>query len=111
MQVLPSGQGVGGRGVQLGALRRRLQRLVWAAVLPLFVLSSVADIDTSGEERHLESCVSCLIRHQGAADALATVEPLLALWLSVRAQGGGRFARVADSVQSEHFMPGWQSSR
>lgn len=55
--------------------------------------------------------IGCLIRHQAAADALATAELMLALWPAVRSRVNGQFASVADWAQSHRFMPGRLGSR
>ena len=55
--------------------------------------------------------IHCLIRHQAAADALATAELMLSLWPKVRARLDGRFSVVADWAQSHRFMAGRPGSR
>lgn len=52
--------------------------------------------------------ITCLARHNAAADALATAQLLLAMWPEVvrrRAHGHG-FARVADLARGHRFIPG-----
>lgn len=55
--------------------------------------------------------IHCLLRHQAAADTLATAQLLLSLWPAVRARVDGRFASVADWAESHQFMPGRSGSR
>ena len=55
--------------------------------------------------------IHCLIRHQAAADALATAELMLSLWPKVRSRLDGRFSVVADWAQSHRFMAGRPGSR
>ncbi len=55
--------------------------------------------------------IHCLLRHQAAADTLATAQLLLALWPAIRTRTDGRFPAVADWAESHRFMPGRSGSR
>jgi DNA polymerase-3 subunit epsilon len=50
--------------------------------------------------------ITCFMRHQASADALATAQLLLALWPKVRQKVDGRFAAVLDLAASQRFLPG-----
>lgn len=50
--------------------------------------------------------IACLLRHQAAADTLATAELMLGLWPQVRQRVGGRFADVVDLAESAQFLAG-----
>jgi len=50
--------------------------------------------------------IDCLLRHQAAADTLASAELLLSLWPAVRQRVDGRFASVLDLSDAHRFLPG-----
>jgi len=50
--------------------------------------------------------IDCLLRHQAAADTLATAQLLLSLWPPLRQRVDGRFERVVDLAASHRFLPG-----
>lgn len=50
--------------------------------------------------------ITCFMRHQASADAMATAQLLLALWPKVRQRVDGRFDAVLDLAASHRFLPG-----
>jgi DNA polymerase-3 subunit epsilon len=49
--------------------------------------------------------ITCLARHQAAADALATAQLLLKLWPALRQRCDGRFTEVLDLAAGHRFLP------
>lgn len=91
------------------ATRAALGKVLPNAWLDLEPLAAVIHGDP--RRRTLDHClerhrIECLLRHQAAADALATAQLLLSLWPQVRQRVDGRFESVADLADSHRFLPG-----